>query len=87
MSDISDGDIRPAVPGQSAASPRGGHNDLFDYDVGLDEILGEISERDPAPNGTPYNQSASAPAAGLGLDEEVVVTRRRQPVAKLDESL
>jgi hypothetical protein len=87
MSDISDGDVRPAARRQSEAPPRGGHDDLFDYDVGLDEILGEISERDPAPNGTRSNQSASVQAPGLGLDEEVVVTRRRQPVAKLDESL
>ncbi|GAD94870.1 predicted protein [Paecilomyces variotii No. 5] len=74
MSDISDGDVRP-------------HNDLFDYDVGLDEILGEISDRNSAPNGASANQATSTQAPGLGLDEEVVVTKKRQPIAKLDESL
>ncbi|KAJ9216697.1 hypothetical protein DTO166G4_1543 [Paecilomyces variotii] len=74
MSDISDGDVRP-------------HNDLFDYDVGLDEVLGEISQRNSAPDAASSNQAAPAQAPGLGLDEEVVVTRKRQPIAKLDESL
>ncbi|KAL1845709.1 chromosome segregation in meiosis-related protein [Paecilomyces lecythidis] len=74
MNDVSDADVRP-------------HNDLFDYDVGLDEVLGEISERNSAPNRTSSNQAASAQAPGLGLDEEVVVTKKRQPIAKLDESL
>lgn len=74
MNDVRDADVRP-------------HNDLFDYDVGLDEVLGEISERNSAPNGMSSNQAASAQAPGLGLDEEVVVTKKRQPIAKLDESL
>ncbi|KAJ5225145.1 hypothetical protein N7468_006370 [Penicillium chermesinum] len=59
-------------------SPSGAH-DLFDYDLGLDDIL---EENDTAPT------DASKPTGdlnSLGLDEEVKVTKKRQPVAKLDE--
>lgn len=54
-------------------------NDLFDYDVGVDELLQEL----------PQSPSANAPEASglkLGLDEEVKVTKKRQPVAKLDDN-
>ncbi|THC97248.1 hypothetical protein EYZ11_003250 [Aspergillus tanneri] len=60
-------------------------NDLFDYDVGLDEILQEL----PANTGANAPRSSIAPETPglkLGLEEEVKVTRKRQPVAKLDES-
>jgi replication fork protection complex subunit Csm3/Swi3 len=62
-------------------SPANDLNDLFDYDVGLDEII-------PDNNTTNNTKPATAgdPALGLGLDEEVKVTKQRQPVAKLDES-
>jgi replication fork protection complex subunit Csm3/Swi3 len=60
-------------------------DDLFNYDVGLDEIFQE------QPNAT-HNADASKPATGdptslgLGLDEEVKVTKKRQPAPKLDEA-
>lgn len=53
-------------------------NDLFDYDIGLDEVV-------PDTNNT-SKPSAPGDSAGLGLDEEVKVTKKRQPVAKLDEA-
>lgn len=58
-------------------------NDLFDYDVGLDEIFqgdhASVSKADAQkPSGDPTS-------LGLGLDEEVKVSKKRQPVAKLDE--
>jgi replication fork protection complex subunit Csm3/Swi3 len=56
-------------------------NDLFDYDVGLDEI---IPENNAINNTKPT--TVGDPALGLGLDEEVKVTKQRQPVAKLDEN-
>ncbi|KAF9892392.1 chromosome segregation in meiosis- protein [Aspergillus nanangensis] len=60
-------------------------DDLFDYDVGLDGILQEASLRS---NTNPPRPSAAPDASelGLGLDEEVKVTRKRQPIAKLDEN-
>lgn len=59
-------------------------DDLFDYDVGLDEILQNIpkpAEQQPAAQ--PQSSEPAEPV--LGLDEEVKPTRRRKPVAKLDE--
>lgn len=57
-------------------------NDLFDYDVGLDDIFQGNSI-------TPKANTSKTPApddpSGLGLEEEVKVTKKRQPVAKLDE--
>ncbi|KNG85769.1 chromosome segregation in meiosis protein 3 [Aspergillus nomiae NRRL 13137] len=71
-------DIQQGLPSQTA-------NDLFDYDVGLDEILQhtptESSINAPRPSTIPGDTGL-----GLGLDEEVKVTRKRQPVAKLDEA-
>ncbi|KAF7116575.1 hypothetical protein CNMCM5793_005056 [Aspergillus hiratsukae] len=60
-------------------------DDLFDYDFGLDELLQETPNIPN--NGAPMQSSARDESGlGLGLDEEVKVTRKRQPVAKLDES-
>ena len=57
-------------------------NDLFDYDVGLDEIFQDNN----ASNGNEANPPSGDPSSlGLGLDEEVKVTKKRQPIAKLDE--
>lgn len=68
---------------ERGSSPTAGDlNDLFDYDIGLDEIIPDNN----APN--TYNTKASGTgdsALGLGLDEEVKVAKKRQPVAKLDE--
>lgn len=59
-------------------------NDLFDYDVGLDEIWqGTTANADASNASKPAGDSSGL---GLGLDEEVKVTKQRQPVAKLDES-
>ncbi|GAB1215020.1 chromosome segregation in meiosis-related protein [Aspergillus terreus] len=57
------------------------HNDLFDYDVDLDAILGESSTR----SNINAPQTSESRGLGLGLDDEVKVTRKRQPIAKLDE--
>ncbi|CDM26709.1 hypothetical protein DTO013E5_7083 [Penicillium roqueforti] len=57
-------------------------NDLFDYDIGLDEIIPDNN----APNTNSTKASGIGDSAlGLGLDEEVKVAKKRQPVAKLDE--
>ncbi|KAL5044423.1 hypothetical protein BDW71DRAFT_99214 [Aspergillus fruticulosus] len=61
-------------------------DDLFDYDVGLDDILQEINAN--TNNANAPKQSAHPDNSGvvLGLDEEVKVAKKRQPVAKLDEN-
>lgn len=58
-------------------------NDLFDYDVGLDDIKDNAPQTTNADTSKPSARESSA--LGLGLDEEVKVTKKRQPVAKLDE--
>lgn len=73
------------APEPRQSSPADQINDLFDYDVGLDDILQDVAttsntnapKQYPAPDGSGLR---------LGLDEEVKVSKRRQPVAKLDEN-
>lgn len=57
-------------------------NDLFDYDVGLEDIFQGANDSTADTASKPANGDTS----GLGLDEEVKVTKKRQPVAKLDDN-
>ncbi|KAB8201527.1 replication fork protection component Swi3-domain-containing protein [Aspergillus parasiticus] len=66
-------DIQQGLQSQTA-------NDLFDYDVGLDELVQR------APTASSINAPTGDSGLALGLDEEVKVARKRQPVAKLDET-
>ncbi|KAL4923266.1 Chromosome segregation in meiosis protein 3 [Aspergillus undulatus] len=74
-----------------APQPTDHVDDLFDYNVGLDDILQDINTNpintNPSSTAAP-KQSAPPDNAGvvLGLDEEVKVVKKRQPVAKLDEN-
>ncbi|KAH3007029.1 chromosome segregation in meiosis- protein [Aspergillus fumigatus] len=70
-------DDRPASPKHAG--------DLFDYDFALDELWQETPNM---PNNGALMQASARDESGLGLglDEEVKVTKKRQPVAKLDES-
>lgn len=76
---MSDANTGPANP------PGDDVGDLFDYDVPLDDILRDV----PGPtttNNSNTTQKPSGDGSGLGLDEEVKVTKSRAPVAKLDEN-
>ncbi|RJE23643.1 hypothetical protein PHISCL_04019 [Aspergillus sclerotialis] len=75
---MSDGHDRPGntPPGDDLG-------DLFDYDIPLDDILPDAPTK-KADNS--QNPSSAADGSGLGLDEEVKITKTRQPVAKLDEN-
>ncbi|KAL6718303.1 chromosome segregation in meiosis-related protein [Lecanora helva] len=60
-------------------------DDLFNYDVGdafrdIDTNI-DISTQPKPPNAIDANGSG----AGLGIDEEIKVTKKRRPVPKLDE--
>jgi len=57
-------------------------DDLFNYDVGLDEIIPDNN----VPNTNTKASGTGDSALGLGLDDEVKITKKRQPVAKLDEA-
>lgn len=59
-------------------------NDLFNYDAGLDDIF-EGNAAQTANVDIPKPPTGNPSALGLGLDEEVKVTKKRQPVVKLDE--
>lgn len=60
-------------------------NDLFDYDIGLDEAFNPTNAESSVKtlNAAP---DAEQTGLGLGLDQEVKVAKKRQPVPKLDES-
>lgn len=60
------------------ASPVPG--DLFDYSAGLD------IHPENRPNTLPEQTLAEPKEAGLGVDEEIRVTKTRRPVSKLDEA-
>jgi replication fork protection complex subunit Csm3/Swi3 len=75
---------------QPAPSPGAGQRDeldaLFDFDAGEDGF--SIANLSTDGNNTRETiRELSAPARrseGLGLDEEVKIAKKRQPVAKLD---
>lgn len=55
-------------------------NDLFNYDAGMDEVMNGSDAPDRTTEPIKTYQDAS-----INLDEEVKVTRKRAPIAKLDE--
>lgn len=65
-------------------------DDLFDYDVGIEDIMNNSLSAQGNNASTSNNQSrptASKDAgAGLGLDEEVTVSKKRKPTVKFDDS-
>ncbi|KAL4976517.1 replication fork protection component Swi3-domain-containing protein [Aspergillus desertorum] len=61
-------------------------DDLFDYDVGLDDILQEINANTSGANAPKQLAEPDNSGIVLGLDEEVKVVKKKQPVAKLDEN-
>lgn len=68
-------------------TPEPGHSstnvdDLFNYDVGLEDIQPNPTTTTNAPKTT----TGDPTSLGLGLDEEVKVTKKRQPAPKLDEA-
>ncbi|KAL4803896.1 replication fork protection component Swi3-domain-containing protein [Aspergillus unguis] len=69
-----------------AARPNDYVDDLFDYDVGLDGVLQEINTNSNSTNAPKQSAPPDNSGVVLGLDEEVKVAKKRQPVAKLDEN-
>ncbi|KAJ5480981.1 Chromosome segregation in meiosis protein 3 [Penicillium diatomitis] len=60
-------------------------DDLFDYDVGLDDIFKDRPDTTTTASGS--KPTTNDPTSlGLGLDEEVKVTKQRRPNPKLDEA-
>lgn len=59
-------------------------DDLFNYDPGMDDVFKEASGATEDTT-TSTKDIANGPT-GLGIDEEVKITKKRQPIAKLDET-
>ncbi|TVY58204.1 Chromosome segregation in meiosis protein [Lachnellula suecica] len=61
-------------------------DDLFDYDGGIDDPFSDNYVVPSKPNATNASAETGGKSAGLGIDEEVEVTRKpRAPRVKLDE--
>ena len=66
-------------------------DDLFDYNVNLDDVFRDVDTNMRAPEQPPKpskakNNSKSRHVDSLGIDEAVKVEKKRAPVAKLDEA-
>ena len=61
-------------------------DDLFDYDVS--DVFRDVNTNMDIPTSdkTMARTAGKENGAGLGIDEEVKVTKKRAPVAKLDEN-
>lgn len=62
------------------------YDDLFDYGVGLNKTLQEVNKDASTTNAPKQSTVPENSGVVLGLDEEVKVTKKRQPIAKLDEN-
>lgn len=67
-------DVRPTVETDDL-------DDIFNYDAGIDATFNEANRDRSVHN----EQNGSNMDAPINIDEEVVVTKKRKPVAKLDE--
>jgi replication fork protection complex subunit Csm3/Swi3 len=77
----------PAARAPTASGPDAGGDeldDLFDYNVGFDEVFRDLEPQKPA---SPKDTSRKGRSDGLGIDKEVeVVKKARAPRVKLDEN-
>ena len=73
-------------PQQSAT--RDDLDDLFNLDEPIDGAFRDANNRSDAPteNQAHSRRRSTDGRANLGIDEEIKITKRRQPVAKLDEA-
>lgn len=62
-------------------------DDLFDYNVNMDDVFRDanvsMNVEDKAQDAQPKSKDKGL---GLGIDEEIKVTKKRQPVPKLDDN-
>lgn len=77
------------MPSAMTPNPRANQpdalDDLFDYDAGIDETFNQSNDHATAqPTQRP---STHGDLHQSTLDEEIKITRKRAPVAKLDEDL
>lgn len=75
--------MAPRTPNGSADE----FDDLLDYSVNMQDIFRDVDVRMDIPNDQQASPSKSKDdSLGLGIDEEIKVIKKRQPVPKLDEN-
>ena len=75
----------PAQTTTVSPSPAGDDlDDLFNYDVETDDVFRDYN---PAMDAPVRSTSPARPkTTDLGIDEEIQITKKRKPIAKLDEN-
>lgn len=67
--------------------PADDSDDLFDYNVDMQDIFRDANVSMDVPNREqPAHAKPRDKDLGLGLDEEIKVVKKRQPVPKLDDT-
>ncbi|KAL9094714.1 MAG: hypothetical protein Q9165_002984 [Trypethelium subeluteriae] len=63
-------------------------DDLLNYDASMDDVFKDTNDESHATTkGIPESRRGAADGgADLGIDEEIKITKRRKPIAKLDEA-
>lgn len=62
-------------------------DDLFDYNVTMEDVFRDTNVAMDVPNSEPTAHTTSRDKdLGLGIDEEIKVTKKRQPIPKLDDN-
>ncbi|KAI9830442.1 MAG: hypothetical protein M1819_005694 [Sarea resinae] len=79
--------LAPSTQSLNTTAPPGDElDDLFNYDVGTDDVFRDVDTNMDVlvrPE-APAQSIAGKDSTGLGIDEEIKVTRKRKPIAKLD---
>ncbi|KAL9588910.1 MAG: hypothetical protein Q9203_002281 [Teloschistes exilis] len=75
-----------AVPVTGSGPTNDDLDDLFDYSVNIDEVFRDFENSNKADSEDwSAQQKTKGDSLGLGIDEEIKVAPKRQPVAKLDK--
>ncbi|KAL8917921.1 MAG: hypothetical protein Q9208_007664 [Pyrenodesmia sp. 3 TL-2023] len=72
---------------EASNPPAGDLDDLFDYDVNMQDVFRDANiTMDVVDREQTAHTKSRDKDLGLGLDEEIRVTKKRQPVPKLDDN-
>jgi replication fork protection complex subunit Csm3/Swi3 len=83
----SPGDTTRQLPTEGPSAGGDEFDDLFDYDVDANDPFSENYKLPATKEKTKESTSKTTSGAGLGIDEEIEVTRKpRAPRVKLDEN-
>jgi len=77
------------IPARKASpAAHDGLDDLFEYDPGMENVFREANKApSKATQERPKTHTfTSDGGAGLGIDHEIKIAKKRRPIAKLDEA-